>query len=393
MEYKVEEIAIIFFSLTIIVYCILFIPDSSGNLILVENYIYTGDNKYANYQMVNKTLLEMDLKDDYQIIELGDSYINVYQENTNNFIDLSNGKIVSFDETLNDLLKDKFYNYFYQELRLKYPKFIADNLYEQGISNYVVQNDAINIYFSNETINPVVNEDLSVKLICKDYQEMIKYDCDETILENPNKVELSSSKKTVAITFDDGPNENTLQVLELLKENNMHATFFQLGPMMRNYPEIVKKVIAEGHEVGSHTYSHSQLNKLGVVKASEELNKVKEIYRSITGQEILLTRPPYGSLSKKVREGTEAIYINWNIDSLDWKYKDTDSILKNIMTDLDDGDIILLHDIYPTTAESLKVLLPLLYSEGYQVVTVSDLARLKGYELETHHIYFSFNSK
>lgn len=393
MVYKVEEIIILIISISIIVICVLFFPSSFGNVILEDDYIYNGKLKNVNYQKVNETLIEMELRENYEIIELGTSYLNIYQNNINNFIDLKTGKKVVLDNLLKSGMKDKFYNYFYQELRRKYPKFVADNLYDQGFNNYVLRNDAIIINFNNEGIIPAVDDELSIKLICKDYQEMIKYNCDDSILENPNNIQLSSLKKTVAITFDDGPNNNTLKVLQALKENNMTATFFQLGPMMQNYPEIVRKVLSDGHEIGSHTYSHSQLNKIGVEKANEELEKVQEVYKKITGRDIILTRPPYGSLNKKIREETDTVYINWSIDSLDWKYKNTESILKNVMTDLKDGDIILLHDIHKSTGESLDTLLPLLYSEGYQVVSVSELAQLKGYTLENHYIYFNFKNK
>ena len=123
----------------------------------------------------------------------------------------------------------------------------------------------------------------------------------------------------------------------------------------------------------------------------EELAKTNEVYKEITGQNITITRPPYGAIDNSIKEGVDTIFVKWNVDSLDWKEKT--KFIDNIMNVVDDGDIILLHDIHETTVNGLSTLLPLLYSKGFQVVSVSELASIKGFNMENKNVYFKFKKE
>ena len=105
-----------------------------------------------------------------------------------------------------------------------------------------------------------------------------------------------------------------------------------------------------------------------------------------SGEEIYLTRPPYGAYNKSIKEGIDTIFIRWNVDSLDWK--EPEKYVQTVMDTVQDGSIILLHDIHKTTVDGLDTLLPLLYSNGYQVMGVSELAKVKGKTLENHNVYY-----
>ncbi len=199
-------------------------------------------------------------------------------------------------------------------------------------------------------------------------------------------------KPMVALTFDDGPNaKSTPRILDTLEKYNVHATFFDLGSLMLKYPDIVKREAKIG-EVGTHTYSHKNLNSLTPEELSEEIRLSKEASVQVLGYEPKLLRPPYGNANANVRAGiSDMAIINWNVDSLDWKYRNKDLTLSEIdkFGDLD-GKIILMHSIYSETADAVELLVPDLLDRGYQIVSVSELAYYKGYTLETSTIYYGF---
>ena len=158
---------------------------------------------------------------------------------------------------------------------------------------------------------------------------------------------------------------------------------------MAAQPHILKEVLKSGNEIGGHSYNHANLNRQTkdfLIKDQENLNTV---YQSITGETLKLLRPPYGNANSLVKETLNYSLINWNIDTEDWRYKNSDHIYNEILNKVEDGDIILMHDLYDTTIEAVRKLLPELYSRGFQVVTISELAELKGKTLEPHIIYRS----
>lgn len=203
---------------------------------------------------------------------------------------------------------------------------------------------------------------------------------------------INSSKPMVALTFDDGPSGSaTPRILNVLEKYNVHATFFDLGNLMLKYPNIVKRESQIG-EVGTHTYSHKNLNKLSEKELVREIQLSKEAYRKVLGHDPYLLRPPYGSANNKVKANVDIPLIHWNVDTLDWKYRNKNLILNEIdkYGNLD-GKIILMHSIYETTADAVEVLVPNLLSKGYQIVSVSELAKAKGVNLTTGKVYYGFN--
>ena len=154
----------------------------------------------------------------------------------------------------------------------------------------------------------------------------------------------------VALTYDDGPHvKYSEQILDLLEEKGVKATFFIMGQSAEEYPEIVKRMTDEGHIVGNHTYSHLQLTSGNHEKFQNELVKTNEILYNITGEEVAFIRPPYGSWDKKFEKELSLIPVLWSIDTLDWCSTDVGCIVEKVMTKVKDGSIILMHDSYPTT--------------------------------------------
>lgn len=296
-----------------------------------------------------------------------------------------------FEDLVKENKEEELKNLIKEQINLKYPSFIASEL-EKDTTTYYYEflDNGIVIHFDNYLTNPLYEEKTSVKLTCEMINSLLDYTCLSNSEENPNIIKLDSNKKTVALTFDDGPNKNTLSILDTLKDNHASATFFMVGTNVNNFKDTVKRISDEGHELGSHSYSHKSLLHVKNEELEKEINEVSRIVKNIAGVDIKLLRPPYGSINGEVKDKYPYSYIMWSVDPEDWKYKDASIVREHVLDKVEDGDIILLHDIHYTTAESLKLILPELYIRGYQVVSVSKLAELKGQTLAPNNIYRNF---
>ena len=203
---------------------------------------------------------------------------------------------------------------------------------------------------------------------------------------------IDSSKPMVALTFDDGPNGTaTPKILDTLERYNVVATFFDLGTCMEKYPNITKREEQIGCEVGTHTYSHQNLNKLSAEEIQNDISNASMVYEKTLGHKLYLVRPPYGNANSTVLRNLKYPLIGWDIDSLDWKFRNKDKILSKINEISNyDGRIILMHSIYDATAEAVEELVPQLLEKGYQLVTVSEMAKYKGIILDTSTVYYNF---
>ena len=213
---------------------------------------------------------------------------------------------------------------------------------------------------------------------------------------NEGKHEVDPSKPMVALTFDDGPGNYEDRILTALQKNNAKATFFYVGTQATKFPSTVKRVAEAGNEIGNHSYKHENLPKLseGAIEAS--INKTNEILRQYSGQSVRLVRPPYGATAGSVKPALKATgqpSILWSIDTLDWKTKNTHNTVNVVLTQVKDGDIILMHSIYKQSAEAAEQIIPALKERGYQLVTVSELAKARGINMEAGKNYGSFRPK
>lgn len=198
-------------------------------------------------------------------------------------------------------------------------------------------------------------------------------------------------KKLVALTFDDGPSPNTTpRLLDILQEKDVPATFFSLGNMARTNPDIIKRAKKEGHEIGSHTLSHQNLIRIPATVVQADINEAKDIIKSITGKLPEYTRPPYGNINDIVRAAVGTPMILWSVDTEDWKTKTTESIVSIAMSEVHDGAIILMHDIYPTSVDAVPTLVDTLREEGYEFATISEITKIRGVKLENGQAYYNF---
>lgn len=184
----------------------------------------------------------------------------------------------------------------------------------------------------------------------------------------------NKKEKTIALTFDDGPDPNyTVRILETLEKYNAKATFFMLGNRVHSYPSIAKKVAEAGHEIGNHSWNHPSLTGVTDVALQSEVKGTSDIIEAITGQPATVFRPPYGAVDDRVRESTKLPVVLWNVDTLDWEHHDPELLLEHVMEATRAGSIILMHDIHKSTADGLDAVLENLQSQGYKFVTVSEM--------------------
>lgn len=201
---------------------------------------------------------------------------------------------------------------------------------------------------------------------------------------------IDPTKPMVALSFDDGPTKTvTNRILDVLEQYNAKATFFVVGNRLeyKGSPATITRAYTLGCEIGNHSYTHPKLNQLSASAVQTEISKTRDAITKITGVVPTLVRPPYGFVNDTVRAYSQAPLIFWSVDSEDWKSRNAVTIYNRIMSRVKDGDIILMHDLYSSTAEACEALIPALLAEGYQLVTVSELFACKGITLTTGDSY------
>ena len=182
------------------------------------------------------------------------------------------------------------------------------------------------------------------------------------------------TQKLLALTFDDGPSlECTGRLLDGLKKRGIHATFFLMGENIPGKEELVLRMKAEGHLIANHGYRHVQMTHEGEDAVAESVERAQEMIEAITGEEPEFLRPPYGDWNAKLAERCDLTTVFWNVDSLDWKLRNVEKIVRRVEKQVKNGDIILMHDIFPESVEASLKLVDQLSAEGYAFVTVDEL--------------------
>jgi len=200
--------------------------------------------------------------------------------------------------------------------------------------------------------------------------------------------EIDPNKPMVALTFDDGPSKNyTPIILDILKENNANATFFVLGSEVKKNKETLIRIVSEGNEIGNHSYNHKDLTSISDYELYQQIVGTDEFIEAITGIRPTLMRPPYGYMNDITSKRIYKPIILWSIDTRDWENRNTEKICSNIFENVKDGDIVLMHDIYGTTADAVKIVVPELIKRGYQLVTVSELNQYRQEKMVLGHKY------
>lgn len=180
--------------------------------------------------------------------------------------------------------------------------------------------------------------------------------------------------KKVALTFDDGPHQKYTKILlDGLRERGVIATFFLIGESVEGKEELVKQMKEDGHLIGNHTYTHIQLGKIGKDAGCAEIWKTNTVIYDITEEMPCFVRPPFGDWNEELSCSVDMNVVLWDLDPLDWKYQDTARVRDYVVSHVEDGDIILLHDVYKTSVEAALQIADILAEEGYEFVTVEEL--------------------
>lgn len=186
----------------------------------------------------------------------------------------------------------------------------------------------------------------------------------------------------IAMTFDDGPHpQNTPRLLDILRARNVKATFYVIGRSVDLYPQVVRRAVAEGHEVGNHTHTHRLLSKLGDSEVRSELVRCRDAVRRAAGVDMRTMRPPYGGLLQRQRQLVHAEFgyptILWSVDPLDWKRPGPGVVTSRILGAANPGAIILSHDLHAQTVDAMPATIDGLLRRGFKFVTVSQLLAMK----------------
>lgn len=201
---------------------------------------------------------------------------------------------------------------------------------------------------------------------------------------------IDPDKPMVALTFDDGPCDNTDRLLDIFAEHGGKCTLFMLGQAMDYYADTLVRATEEGHEVASHSWYHPELTTLDYQGITDQLADTRDKIFEITGKEANLMRPPYGSTDDRVvavAEHEGISLIKWSVDTMDWATLNADAVYESVMSEAYDGAIILCHDLHSTTVDAMERAVPDLIEAGYQLVTITELLTARGGEVEAGMTY------
>lgn len=202
----------------------------------------------------------------------------------------------------------------------------------------------------------------------------------------------AKTEKWVALTFDDGPSGRyTRRLLDGLKEREVKATFLLCGYRLREFPRIARRIYEEGHEIGLHGYSHKNMGKMSVSQVKKELDETRDLLPE--GCEPVFFRPPGGVVSESVKKasaGAGLAILGWSVDPKDWAVHDANSVQATVLGNVEDGDIILLHDMCDSSVDAALAIVDKLHEWGFRVVTASELAARRNITPQPGVLYFNF---
>jgi peptidoglycan/xylan/chitin deacetylase (PgdA/CDA1 family) len=197
----------------------------------------------------------------------------------------------------------------------------------------------------------------------------------QAALARHSKVNCAATK-CIALTFDDGPIPGSTQLLDMLKAKGARATFFVLGSEAATYPDVLRREVADGHEIGNHSYTHAKLAGAPAAKVADEINRTQQVVKETTGKIPALLRPPYGATDKQLDAFTQRAKLSqilWSVDPQDYLNQNPALVEKRVVDGAQPGRIVILHDVKPTTVAAIPNILDKLAKKGYSFVTVSEI--------------------
>lgn len=303
---------------------------------------------------------------------------------------------------IRDIIKKKSYDKFTEMVALS-ADVDRDLIDEHFLDNAIITKDGIEIVLSRGDYLPMSD---GTKIVSFKYGEIanllsdsfdyknLKTEVEENdvqIKENEDKQTIDPDKPMIALTFDDGPSVHTERLLDIFKKFGGKGTFFVVGNLLDGRKNTLIRIANEGHEIGNHSWSHRQLTNLTDEEIKDQIMMTRAIIYDITGKDCLIVRPPYGACNDDVKAVGKTLgvsFVNWSVDTLDWKTKNADAVYNEIINNASDGAIILCHDLHKTTVDSMETVIPKLIADGYQLVTVSQLMEYSDKQLEPGKVYY-----
>jgi peptidoglycan/xylan/chitin deacetylase (PgdA/CDA1 family) len=196
----------------------------------------------------------------------------------------------------------------------------------------------------------------------------------EPVKEAQTDTTTEPEQKYAALTFDDGPHPvYTPKLLDGLAQRNVHATFFVIGSNIPGNEAIIERMHQEGHVIGNHTYDHVKISDMNAADACAQVEKTSALVREITGEDTEFVRPPFGAWNKALEAPFVMIPVLWDVDPLDWTTKNTTQVVRNVLDEVESGDIILLHDCYESSVNAALQIIDELQRQGYEFLTVEEM--------------------
>ncbi len=209
------------------------------------------------------------------------------------------------------------------------------------------------------------------------------------VVSRGRKIDLT--KPILALTYDDGPQtEAGNRIIDTFDQYGQRATFFMVGDRVPSRAAEVQRMASEGHEIANHTLNHKYLNKVSAEEVRNQVVKCNDVLEQYTGIRPKIMRLPGGNKNDTVLKNVNMPIILWNVDTRDWEHRNAAKSVAAVIGKVKSGDVVLMHELYGATADATATIVPQLVEQGFQLVTVSEMAKIKGVGLESNRVYYSF---
>lgn len=353
----------------------------------INNFVEENKKKYnQNSDNIKSMIVNYEIQE-YKNITFVELNSFIYYEDDY----VENNEIISFKTDTKEILKLKdIFNTPYYISKLTTKTINQDKQQINEENNFILSKSGLVIKYN------YLNKIKEYKINYDEIETYLKeeYKMDDIVIPvlTPTKRNLNKykNKKLIALTFDDGPSNNTKYFIKELQKRDALVTFFVVGNRVKKYEDVLKEAYLMGNQIGSHTYSHKNLLYFNEEEITKEIEKTNEAIYNVIGTKPTIIRVPYGNINKKIRSISNMNHILWNVDTLDWKYKNSNRVYKEIIKHAEDGNIILLHDIFKTSVNGVLKAIDELKKQGYEFVTIDEMVYLKNIKLDKSKTYFNF---
>ena len=370
-----------------------------------KNVYETSKNELVFLCRINPRL-SMKVNTNYQSYYIGDRYAGVEISGIKGFNGGSNEKsliktfnisvdgkrIISNDEILPPKMHDKVLALLQEQIISSLGENYsnrAKKLNASCLNHIVLTHKGVKVILEKGAYFPAELGTLSFVLKYDDLGEAFNLSRKYFTGVNPI-LPIDPSRPIIALTFDDGPGPATEKILDILEDNNARATFCVLGNRVSRNSATILRAFQNGNEIIGHSWDHKELTKLNYAGIVSQLVDTNNAIFDITGTMPAFHRPPYGAINNNVKKASEELnmaMVNWSIDPYDWKSKDALAVYEEIMGSVENGSIILCHDIHDSTGEAMEMVIPELIARGYQLVSVSELLNFGENTVEPGMLY------